>query len=73
MCQILLSCTSHACILTARVFQPVDGVREEPYTAQEASALLFVDFLMVPHANSDGVQLPDVPVRRHDMALNQTC
>lgn len=63
----------HTHILTACVFEAVDGVGEEPHTAQKASALLFVDFLMVPHANSDGVQLPDVSVQRHNMALNQTC
>lgn len=66
------TCT-HMHILTACVFEAVDGVGEEPYTAQKASTLLLVDFLMVPHANSDGVQLPDVSVQTHNTALNQTC
>lgn len=66
------TCT-HMHILTACVFEAVDGVGEEPYTAQKASALLLVDFLMVPHANSDGVQLPDVSVQTRNTALNHTC
>lgn len=59
-------------ILTACVFEAVDGVGQETYTAQKASSLLFVDFLMVPHTNSDGVQLADVSVKRKNIGINQT-
>lgn len=48
--------------LTASVLQTADGVGQQPHTAQEASALLLVDLLVVPHTDGDGVGLPDVPV-----------
>lgn len=49
--------------LTASVLETADGVGQQPYAAQEASALLLVDLFVVPHTDGDGVGLPDVPVR----------
>lgn len=41
--------------LTARVFKAVDSVGQKADTAQEASPLLLVNLLVVPHADCDGV------------------
>lgn len=49
-------------LLTAGVLETADGVGQQPYAAQESGALLLVDLLVVPHADGDGVGLPDVPV-----------
>lgn len=49
--------------LTASVLETANGVGQQPNAAQEASALLLVDLLVVPHTDGDGVGLPDVPVR----------
>lgn len=48
--------------LTASVLEAADGVGQQSHAAQEAGALLLVDLLVVPHADGDGVGLPDVPV-----------
>lgn len=50
--------------LTAGVFEAVDGVGEKAYTAQEASPLLLVNLLVVPHTDGDGVRLPNVPMEK---------
>lgn len=47
-------------ILTARVFKAVDGVRKKADTAQEPSPLLFMNLLVIPHADSDWIGFPDV-------------
>lgn len=46
--------------LTARVFKAVDSVGQEADAAQEASPLLLVNLLVVPHADCDRVGFPDV-------------
>lgn len=48
--------------LTASVLEAADGVGQQPHAPQESGALLLVDLLVVPHADGDGVGLPDVPV-----------
>lgn len=48
--------------LTASVLETADGVGQQPYAAKEASALLLVDLLVVPHTDGDGIGLPNVPV-----------
>lgn len=42
-------------LLTARVFESVNGIGQEAYTAQETRALLFVDLLVVPYTDGYGV------------------
>lgn len=42
-------------LLTARVFESVNGIRQEAYTTQETRALLFVDLLVVPYTDGYGV------------------
>lgn len=51
---------SNKVALTASVFKAVDGVGQEADTPQESSSLLFVDLLVIPHADCDGIRLPDV-------------
>lgn len=47
-------CThKHKQLLTASVFESVDGVGQEADTAQETCALLFVDLLVVPYTDGD--------------------
>lgn len=41
--------------LTAGVYESVDGVGQEADTAQKTSALLFVNLLVVPYTDGDGV------------------
>ena len=53
----------HKQVLTASVFESVDGIGQEADTAQEACALLFVDLLVVPYTNGDGVCLSNVSKR----------
>lgn len=43
----------HKQLLTASVFESVDGVGQEADTAQETCALLFVNLLVVPDADGD--------------------
>lgn len=50
-----------ACVLTASVLQSADGVGQQPRTAQEASSLLLVNLLVVPHADGDRIRLPNIP------------
>ena len=50
-----------ALVLTASVFQSVDGVGEQAYAAQEPRSLLLVDLLVVPNTDGDGVGFTDVP------------
>lgn len=45
---------------TASVFESVDGIGQEADTAQETCALLFVDLLVVPYTDCDGVCLSNV-------------
>lgn len=40
-------------VLTASVFESVDGIGQEADTAQETRALLFVDLLVVPYTDGD--------------------
>lgn len=42
-------------VLTARVFESVDGVGQEPDAAEESRALLFVDLLVIPDTDGNGV------------------
>lgn len=42
-------------LLTACVFESVDGIGQEADTAQETCALLFVDLLVVPYTDGYGV------------------
>lgn len=51
---------SNKVALTASVFKAVDGIGQEADTPQESSSLLFVDLLVIPHADCDGIRLPDV-------------
>lgn len=51
--------------LTASVFKAVDGVGQEADTPQESSSLLLVDLLVIPHADCDGIRLPDVSEERN--------
>lgn len=41
--------------LTACVFKAVDSIGQKADTAQEASSLLLMDLLVIPHADGDGV------------------
>lgn len=41
--------------LTAGVYESVDGVGQEADAAQKTSTLLFVNLLVVPNADGDGV------------------
>lgn len=50
-------------LLTAGVFESVDGVGQEAHTAQKTRALLLVDLLVVPHTDGDRVSLADVSDR----------
>lgn len=50
--------------LTACVFQSINGVGEESHAAEKSRALLLMDLLMVPHADGDGVRLPNIPAKR---------
>lgn len=52
-----------ALFLTAGIFQSADGIGEQPHAAQEASPLLLVDLLVVPHTDGYRVGFPNVPVR----------
>lgn len=52
--------------LTAGVFEAVDGVGEKAYTAQEASPLLLVNLLVVPHTDGDGVRLANISEERRE-------
>lgn len=47
-------------LLTTSVFKAVDGVWEKPDTAQETSSLLFMNFLVIPHADRYWIRLPNV-------------
>lgn len=47
-------------VLTSGVFQPADGIGQQPHTAQKASPLLLVNFLVVPHADSYRIRFPDI-------------
>lgn len=51
---------SNRVALTASVFKAVDGVGQEADTPKESSSLLLVDLLVIPHADCDGIRLPDV-------------
>lgn len=51
-------------LLTACVFKSVDCVGQEADTAEETCALLFVNLLMVPHTDGDGVCLSNVTKKR---------
>lgn len=44
---------THKQVLTASVFESVDGVGQETDTAEETCALLFVDLLVVPYTDGD--------------------
>lgn len=48
-------------VLTASVLQSADGVGQQPRTAQEASSLLLVNLLVVPHADGYRIRLPNIP------------
>lgn len=47
--------------LTACVLESVNGVGEESHASQKSRSLFLMDLLMVPHADGDGVRLPDIP------------
>lgn len=47
-------------VLTPSVFESADGVGQQPHTAQEASPLLLVDLLVVPHADGYGIAFPNI-------------
>ncbi len=47
-------------ILTARVFQPLDGVGQDFDTAKETGSLLLVYLLVVPHTDGDGVLVANI-------------
>lgn len=49
--------------LTAGVYESVDGVGQEADTAQKTGALLFVNLLVVPHTDGDGVCFSDISGR----------
>lgn len=54
-------------VLTASILQSADGIGEQPHAAQEASTLLLVDLLVVPHTDGYRVGFPNVPVRAHNL------
>lgn len=54
-------------VLTASVFQSADGIGEQPHAAQEASPLLLVDLLVVPHTDGYRVSFANVPARAHTL------
>lgn len=54
-------------VLTACVFESVDGVGQETDTAQKTRSLLFVDLLVVPDTDGDGICLSNVS----DMGRNR--
>lgn len=54
----------HKQVLTACVFKSVDSVGQEADAAKKTCALLFVDLLVVPYADSNGVCLSNIAVRR---------
>lgn len=49
--------------LTAGVYESVDGVGQEADTAQKTSALLFVNLLVVPYTDGDGVCFSNISGR----------
>lgn len=46
--------------LTVGVFKSVDGVGEEADATQKTRTLLFVDLLVVPHTDGDGICLSNI-------------
>lgn len=46
--------------LTAGVYESVDGVGQEADTAQKSSTLLFVNLLVVPYTDGDGVRFSNI-------------
>lgn len=50
-------------VLTASIFQSADGIGEQPHAAQEASPLLLMDLLVVPHTDGYRVGFPNIPVK----------
>ena len=50
--------------LTAGVFELLYSVGHDADTAQEASALLLVNLLVVPHTDRDRVLLANVPTQK---------
>ena len=59
--------------LTSSVFELVDGIGHDAYTSQEASALLLVDLLVVPHTDSDGVFVTNIPRKKHLLLIHEHC
>lgn len=54
--------------LTAGVYESVDGVGQEADTAQKTSALLFVNLLVVPYTDGDGVCFSNISGRGRNQA-----
>lgn len=46
--------------LTSCVFQPADGIRKQSYAAQKTCPLSFMDLLVVPYTDGDGVCFTNV-------------
>lgn len=51
-------------LLTTSVFKAVDCVWKKPHTTQKTSSLLFMYFLVIPHADCYWIRLPNVSEKR---------
>lgn len=51
-------------LLTASVFEAIDGIGKKTNTTKKSSTLLLMDLLMIPHADRDGIRLPNIPKRQ---------
>lgn len=56
-------------LLTASIFKAVYGVGQEADTPKESSSLLLVDFLVIPHADCDGIRLSDVSEEKNTSSI----
>lgn len=51
-------------LLTTSVFKAVDCVWKKSHTTQKTSSLLFMNFLVIPHADCYWIWLPNVSEKR---------
>lgn len=56
-------------LLTTSVFKAVDCIWKKSHTTQKTSSLLFMNFLVIPHADCYWIRLPNVSEKRGKTGL----